>query len=85
MQMYCKIRVLDIVQIHLNAPVLESLFNIISGLHYEALLKEGFSGPRVFLSWLYTLKLSGRVGAQKFIITVNQNLWKQAVLGQDTW
>ena len=50
MQMYCKIRVLDILQIHLNALVLESLFNIIAGLHYEALLKEGFSGPSVFLS-----------------------------------
>ena len=83
--MYCKIGVLDIVQIYLNAPVLESLFNRIAGLHSEALLKESFSGPSVFLSWLYTLKLSGRVGAQKFIITVNQNLWKQAVLGHDTW
>ena len=42
LQMYCKIGVLDIVQIYLNAPVLESLFNIVAGLHSETLLKVFF-------------------------------------------
>ena len=33
---------------------------------------------------LYTFKFSGCVGARNFLMTFNQNLWKQTSLGHDT-